>query len=280
MEIYKIETPAIKLDGGALFGVIPKWMWKNKYPSDENNLCICAVRSLLVKDDDKLVLIDTGVGDKHKKEDLAYDFVDADNNLIENIKKQGYNPEDVTDVILTHLHFDHCGGALQYGSNDKLEFSFPNADYHISKSQWEHALNPNYRERASYKKENIELLIKSPKLKLVEDNANISNNIYVKIYNGHTQGLLVPIIKYKDKEIAFPGDLVPILALIPLAWVSAYDVRPLDVIDEKKEFLQESFENNRILFFQHDYYNECCTLKKTEKGIRADKVINLSDVVK
>lgn len=279
MQIFKIETPAIKLDGGALFGVIPKWMWKNKYESDENNLCRCAVRSLLIEDNGRVVLIDTGVGTKHESDDLAYDFDQTYGDLENNILKNGYKLEDITDVILTHLHFDHCGGVLKYNNNKELEFTFPNANYHISTEQWNNALNPNYRERASYLKENIELLIDSEKLKLINSGSYITDNIYVEIYNGHTQGLLVPIINYKKREIAFPGDLLPILALIPLAWVSAFDVRPLDVIEEKKKFLEESYEKNRIIIFQHDYYNEGCSLKKTPKGIRADKVLKIAEIL-
>lgn len=279
MKIIKIETPAIKLDGGALFGVIPKWMWTNKYPSDDNNLCNCAVRSLLIDDGKRVVLIDTGVGTKHSKEELAYEFVDDGNELEKNLSKAGYKNSDITDVILTHLHFDHCGGVLNYNEDKtELRFAFPNAMHHISKRQWENALNPNYRERASYKKENIELLINSDKLNLIEENGNLNENIYLELYNGHTQGLLVPIIKYDNKEVAFPGDLLPLAALIPLAWVSAFDVRPLDVIDEKKRFLEESYKNNRIVLFQHDYYTEGCTLKKTEKGVRAKDFIEIEDL--
>ncbi len=281
IKIFKIETPLIKLDGGALFGVIPKWMWKNKYPSDENNLCTCATRSLLIDEGDRIVLIDAGVGTKHDKDELIYDFDGADNDLEINLQKNGYKPEDITDVILTHLHYDHCGGALKYNENKtKLLFSFPNANYHISKLQWKNALSPNYRERASYKPENIELLIGSKKLNLIENNKRLTKNIEIKIFNGHTQGLLVPIINYKNREIAFAGDLIPILALIPLAWISAFDVRPLEVIEEKEDFLNESYEKNRIIVFQHDYYNECCDLKKTPKGIRANNVFKLETIIK
>jgi glyoxylase-like metal-dependent hydrolase (beta-lactamase superfamily II) len=279
MKIFKIETPAIKLDGGALFGVIPKWMWQNKYPADENNLCICAVRSLLISDNDKLILIDTGVGTKHKTDDLAYDFVDADNDLEKGIIDCGFSLSDVTDVILTHLHFDHCGGAIKINQNtNKHEYTFPNAKYHISESQWNEALNPNYREKASFLTENIELLINSDKLNLIKTNSKLIDNINLEIYHGHTKGLLVPIINYNGKEIAFPGDLLPIKALIPLAWISAYDVRPLDVVEEKKKFLEESFNKNRIIIFQHDYYNECCDLQKTQKGIRANNTFKISEI--
>lgn len=279
MQIFKIETPSIKLDGGALFGVIPKWMWKNKYSCDDNNCCNCAVRSLLIVDGDRVVLIDTGVGTKHSSKDLAYGFDQEYGNLEKNILKAGYKPEDITDVILTHLHFDHCGGILNYDKNNNLAFAFPNAIHHISTLQWNNAINPNYREKASYLRENIELLIDSKKLNLINRELNITKNIYLQLYDGHTEGLLVPIINYNGREIAFPGDLLPILPMIPLAWVSAYDVRPLKVIDEKKKFLEESIKNDRIVIFQHDYYNECCTLKETPKGIRADKIYKIKDVV-
>ncbi len=279
MKLLKIETPQIKLDGGALFGLVPKWMWKNKYPADENNLCNCAVRSLLFDDGERVVLIDTGVGTKYSKEELEKNFIVYDNNLEENLEKQGYKPEDITDVILTHLHFDHCGGTTKYNTDKtKLLLTFPNADHHIAKSQWENAMNPNFRERASYSRENIEPLIGSKKLKLIAENSVIGKKIHVKIYNGHTQGLLVPVIKYKDKEVAFPGDLLPLKALLPLAWISAFDVRPLETLEEKKKFLEESFENNRIIVFQHDYYNECADLKNTEKGIRVNNVYEIKDI--
>ena len=281
MKVFSIETPAIKLDGGALFGVIPKWMWKNKYPADENNLCLCSVRSLLIDDGDRVYLIDTGVGNKHEKDELAYDFVDDNNDLETNVQQAGYQSDQITDVILTHLHFDHCGGTLKYDkSKTNLSFTFKNAIHHISTLQWTNALNPNYRERASYMKENIELLIGSEKLNLINSPINISNNVRLEIYNGHTQGLLVPIINFNGREIAFPGDLLPILAHIPLAWISAFDIRPLEVIDEKKQFLKESFNNNRIIVFQHDYYNECCDLIETPKGIRANNIFKLNDVIK
>ncbi len=271
MKLYKIETPAIHLDGGALFGVIPKWMWQNKYPADEKNLCLCSVRCLLIEDEDRLVLIDTGVGTKHEEKDLIYGF-NNDNNLEANIAVNGYRPEDVTDVILSHLHFDHCGGTTKYDEAKKLVLTFPNATHHISRLQWEQSLNPNYRERASYVKENTIILENSNLLNLIDEESRITKNISVSIYNGHTQGLLVPVINCNGREIAFPGDLIPIMALIPLAWISAYDVRPLDTIEEKKRFLEESFDKNRIIVFQHDYYNEACDLQKTAKGIRAGKV--------
>lgn len=279
MKLIKIETPQIKLDGGALFGLIPKWMWKNKYPADENNLCNCAVRSLLYDDGDRIVLIDTGVGTKYSEEELEKNFIVNDNDLEENLKIHGYHPEDITDVILTHLHFDHCGGTTKYNTEKtKLLLTFPNATHHISRLQWENAINPNFREKASYNKENIEPLIGNKKLNLIEENSDIGNNIHVKIYNGHTQGLLVPIIKHNDKEVAFPGDLLPLKDLVPLAWISAFDVRPLETLEEKKEFLEESYEKNRIIVFQHDYYNECADLKKTEKGIRVKNVYQIKDI--
>lgn len=276
MKLFKIETPAIYLDGGAVFGVIPKWMWQNKYKADDKNLCLCSVRCLLIEDEDRLVLIDTGVGTKHDEEDLIYGF-NNDNDLENNIKKYGYSPEDVTDVILTHLHFDHCGGTTKYDDDNNLVLTFPNANHHISRLQWEQSLNPNYRERASYVKENTGLLEGSDKLKLIDQDSKISNNISVELFNGHTQGLMVPIINYNGREIAFPGDLIPIMALIPLAWISAYDVRPLDTIDEKQRFLNESYKKNRLIVFQHDYYTEACDLQKTDKGIRADKVYKIEE---
>lgn len=279
MKTYLIETPVFKIDGGAFFGVVPKMMWQNKYPADENNMCKAACRSLLIKDNSRLILVDNGIGEKDERGVQDGYFVDYTENLEKNLKKVGYMPEDVTDVVLTHLHFDHCGGTTKIDSaTAKTVPAFPNANYYISKAQWENALNPNYREKSSFQKAKFEFLKETNKLKLVKQDLFLTSNVHLRIFNGHTPGLMLPVVKTEEKYFFFAGDLIPALASIPLAWVSAYDLFPLTSIDEKKKILAEAEQKGWIMVFQHDFYNECCELISTPRGIRAGNTFKFEEV--
>lgn len=280
MQIYLIDTPDFYVDGGAFFGVVPKTIWSSKYPADESNLCHCSCRSLLVVNQKKVILFDTGIGDKKLSEDYEGYQINYKENLLLNLRKLGFRPEDVTDVVLSHLHFDHCGGTTSVNrvNAKKYDLCFPNAIHYISESQWYSSINPNYRERSSFLKENFIPLQGTSKLKLVNDNFYLNPNVEVRIFNGHTAGMMLPIVKYNNIKLFFTGDLIPVKASIPLAWISAYDIYPLKSIEEKQAILQEAYNNNWVLVFQHDYYCECCSLTQTAKGVRAKESFALKDI--
>lgn len=269
MKLHKIETPIFKIDGGAYFGVVPKIIWEKKYPADEKNMCNASCRSLLAVDGERVILFDTGIGENEGDGSHANYFVDYSENLVSNLKKAGYFPEDITDVVLTHLHFDHCGGTAYINEKtNKSEAVFTNATHYISQTQWDNGLNPNYREKSSYHKDKFEFLKDTGKLVLIQENTNLTNNIELRLFNGHTAGLMLPVIKSEKETLFYTGDLIPAMASIPLAWISAYDLFPLTAIDEKREILEEAVANDWKIMFQHDYFNECCDLKKTERGVR------------
>lgn len=278
MEIYPIHITNFKVDGGVMFGVVPKAIWQKKYPADENNLCNWALRSLLVKTEDRIVLIDTGYGDKQDEKFFKHAHLNGGEGLHGALEKAGFTADDITDVVLTHLHADHCGGATGY-DKDKDEYYpvFKNATFWISKDQWEWAINPNIREKSAFLKENILPIKDTGRLKLVEENTMICPEMEVRLFYGHTKGQLVPFINYNGKKIVFAADLIPSIAHIPLLFNMAYDIYQMTTIEEKKSMLEEAYENNYILFFQHDIYNECCDLKMTDRGIRADKRFTLSE---
>lgn len=279
MKLFKIETFFFKIDGGAYFGVIPKTIWEKHYPADDENMCNASCRSLLIDDGKRVFLIDTGIGDKLNDDYKKSYYVNDSEDLVINLRKAGYSINDITDIILTHLHFDHCGGTTYFNKlTNEIEPLFPNATYYISDQQWKTALNPNYRERSSFINENFNFLKNSIHLKLVETDTKISDNIELRLFNGHTAGLMLPVINNGTKILFFAGDLIPSKASIPLAWISAYDVFPITSIDEKVKILEEAYQNNWILMFQHDYYNECCYLQKTPKGIRAKECFKFKDI--
>lgn len=279
MKLFLLETPKFKIDGGAFFGIIPKRFWEKKYPADENNMCKATCRSMLIKESGRIILIDNGIGEKNSSGSQDGYFVDFTENLETNINKTGYKATDVTDVVLTHLHFDHCGGTTKIDSLTKKEIEvFPNANYYISQTQWDNAVNPNYREKSSYSKNKFEFLANTNRLRLVKQDLYLTPNIHLRIFNGHTPGLMLPVVKHQNKTLFFAGDLIPAVASIPLAWISAYDLYPLTSIDEKQKILQEAEENHWILVFQHDYYNECCSLVKTPNGVRADKLLTFNEL--
>jgi glyoxylase-like metal-dependent hydrolase (beta-lactamase superfamily II) len=278
MKIHKIETGNFMADGGAIFGVVPKVMWEKKYPCNENNYCNLSMRCLLIKTNNRVILIDTGVGDKQSEKFFSYQHLNGDDSLQKSFQSIPVSFDEVTDVILTHLHFDHCGGAVRKDANNVLQLTFPNAKHWVSKTQWENFQNPNAREGSVYFHENIVPILEAGKLHFIEKNTCLTEKIELRIFNGHTQGQIIPFITYKDKTIVYTADLIPLMASIPEAWVAAYDTDPLVAMKEKREFIKEAQENNYILFFEHDLYNECCRLIKTDKGIQNSEPFRLSDV--
>jgi len=272
MKLHSINTGTFKLDGGAMFGVVPKTLWQKVYPSDENNLCTWALRCLLIENNEQRILIDCGIGNKQDEKFLGHYYIKNNDGFVQTLLHTGFKPDDITDVILTHLHFDHCGGAVKY-NEEKTEFvpTFKNATYWLGKQQWDLANNPNSREKASFFKENFIPLLNAGKIKFIEKDTELFENVSVKIFNGHTAGQVIPFVKYNNKTIVYMADLIPTSAHLPLVWVLSYDTNPLISLSEKEIFLNEAAENNYILFFEHDIINECCTVKKTDKGVRTDK---------
>ena len=276
MELYSIPTGSLKIDGGAMFGIIPKVLWERMYPADEHNLVKLSMRCLLVVDGERKILFDSGMGDKQGENFLKHYYPDRKDTLIGSLAKYGFKPEDITDHVITHLHFDHCGGSIKYSDDRKdLITVFPNADYRISRLQWNMAQFPNRLESASFLKENIEPIGKSGQLKLFNSDFGLTENIRIRIFNGHTLGLAVGLIKYKNNTIVNLSDLIPMAGNIPLSWISGYDTNPINSLTEKDQFLEESLRNNYIYFFFHDAERECCTLKETPKGIRLERVFTL-----
>ncbi|NQT78222.1 MAG: MBL fold metallo-hydrolase [Bacteroidetes bacterium] len=279
MKLFPIETSNLKLDGGAMFGVVPKVLWQKQYPADENNLCNWAMRCLLIEDDDRLILIDNGIGDKQDQNFLKHYYLNGDDTLENSLARHGFSPEDITDMILTHLHFDHCGGSIKHNKDRSgFEPAFPNATYWVSRQQYEWAVDPNHRESASFLKENIFPIAESGNLKLIEEEGEIISNISVRIFNGHTEGQIIPLINYHGRTVAFMADLLPASTHIPMPWIMAYDTRPLVTLDDKTRFYEEAVPGDFVLFFEHDIYNECCTLQQTEKGVRVKETFPLSEI--
>jgi len=280
MNIYSINAGHFKLDGGAMFGVVPKSMWKKLNPPDENNMCNWAMRCMLIEDEGRLILIDNGMGNKQDEKFFGYYFLNGNDTLEKSLAKYGFSKEDITDVFLTHLHFDHCGGSIEK-VDDKLIPAFKNATYWSNENHWEWATNPNDREKASFLKENILPIKESGKLKFIETKEGIefSKNISLRFVNGHTESMMLPQIKYKDKTIIFMADLLPSVAHIPIPYVMAYDTRPLETLKEKKSFLIEAQQKDFILFFEHDPEIECCSLQLTERGIRSKETFKLENIL-
>jgi len=279
MKLTAINTGNLKLDGGAMFGVVPKVIWNKLYPADENNLCNWSMRCLLVETEDRKILIDNGIGEKQSEKFLNLYYLNGEDSLLGSLANAGIKPEDITDVILTHLHFDHCGGSVQWNTDKSgFELSFPAATYYVSQRHWEWAMNPNNREKASFLKENILPIKDSGKLVLLEEDCELYPGIQLKQFHGHTDGQIIPHIAYKDKTVVFMADLLPSAAHIPLPYVMSYDTRPLITMEEKVPFLNEAAERQYVLFFEHDLYHEACTVSQTEKGIRPDRFLTLNDL--
>ncbi|MCB0476851.1 MAG: MBL fold metallo-hydrolase [Crocinitomicaceae bacterium] len=283
MTIYPLNTGYFKLDGGAMFGVVPKTLWSKTNPADENNMCSWAMRSLLIEDGDRLMLIDCGIGDKQSEKFFSHYYLFGEDQLILNLKKLGFSPEDVTDVFLTHLHFDHCGGAVKWNSSRTgFELVFKNAIHWSTEKHWNWATKPNPRERASFLSENIMPIEESGQLKFVDRKGDFTENVFQNIdvlfVDGHTESQMIPHIHYKGKTLVFMADLLPSTGHIPLPYVMGYDTRPLITMDEKGRFLNTASEKEYVLFLEHDSVNEICTLKNAEKGVRLDNALNFKDM--
>ena len=288
MNLYSIETEFFKLDGGAMFGVVPKVIWNEINPADEKNLCSWAMRCLLIEDGKRLILIDNGIGNKQDEKFLRHYYLHGDNTLDKSLKKYGFHRDDITDVFLTHLHFDHCGGSISR-EGDKLVPAFKNAVYWSNEKHWLWATQPNEREKASFLKENILPIKESGQLQFVNSSKEVltdklfgtafTQNMSVRFVSGHTESMMLPQIKYKDKTIVYMADFIPSAGHIPLPYVMAYDMFPLTTLNEKKMFLNEAVDNNYILFFEHDPNIECCFLKRTDRGIRMAGTSILAEIV-
>lgn len=299
MNLYTIETGLFKLDGGAMFGVVPKSIWNKINPANEANLCTWALRCLLIEDEGRLILIDTGIGDKQDQKFFGHYHLHGDDTLDRSLQQHGFTRDDITDVVLTHLHFDHCGGAI-IREGDKLVPAFKNATYWSNEQHWDWAVNPNDREKASFLKENILPIQESGQLQFIEHPllkdankeewvayppqavlplAHFTQNISMRFVSGHTESMMLPQIQYKDKTIVYMADLLPSAGHMPLPYVMAYDMFPLTTLREKKSFLTEAMEKDFILFFEHDAQHQCCTLQQTEKGIRPHQFFKLHEIL-
>ena len=281
MKLYSVNTGYFKLDGGAMFGVVPKSMWNKLNPADENNLCSWAMRSLLIEHGDRLILVDTGLGNKQDAKFFGHYYLHGDDTLDRSLAKYGFHRNDITDVFLTHLHFDHVGGAIVI-ENNKMVPAFMNAVFWSNEQHWQWAIKPNDREKASFLKENIQPIQDSGRLRMIEVKEDIAfmDDITIRFVNGHTRAMMLPQINnYKGKTIVYMADLLPSAGHIPIPYVMAYDMFPLTTLQEKKAFLQEALQNNFILFFEHDPVYECCTLAMTEKGIRPKDFFRLDEIL-
>jgi len=277
MKLHVIDCGNFMIDGGALFGVIPKTMWEKVYPADEKNRCNISMRSLLVDTGDRKILIDSGMGIKQDASFFKYDYLNGDGELMKSIAKAGFSPDDITDVVHTHLHFDHCGGTLKKLDNGKIVSAFPNADLWVSKVHWDWATQPNKREASAFPSENILPMKETGRLKFIENEGELFPGFEVRFANGHTRGQVIPIIDYHGKKLVYCADLIPTMANIPLLFISAYDLFQLDVIDEKEQLLNEAVDKQYTLFFEHDLYNECCTVQQSAKKIIAEKIFTLNE---
>lgn len=277
MKLYSIDTGFFKLDGGAMFGVVPKAIWNKSNPADDKNLCTWANRLLLIEDGKRLTLVDTAIGDKQDDKFFSHYYLHGDDTIDSSLAKHGFHRDDITDILLTHLHFDHCGGAIQR-EGDRLVPAFKNAHYWSNEKHWNWALDPNPREKASFLKENILPIQESGQLKFLKEDERYDKHIAIRYANGHTESMMLPQIEYKGKTILYMADLLPSVGHIPLPYVMSYDVRPLTTMQERQSYWQEIVDQEYILFFEHDSVNECCTLQHTEKGIRVKDIFKLSDI--
>lgn len=274
MKLYTIETGKFKLDGGAMFGVVPKTIWNKLNPADDNNLISLAMRCLLIEDGNRLILIDNGIGNKQDDKFFGHYYLHGDDSLEKSLAKYGFHYDDITDMVLTHLHFDHCGGSIKWNNDrTKYETAFKNATYWIAEKHWEEAIAPNPREKASFIKENILPIQESGQLKLLKNNEKFHNEIDLLFTIGHTNNMMHPVIPYKNTKLIYLADVIPTVAHIPTAYVMGYDVRPLESMKEKTNILNLAVENNYLLYFEHDPTNQMCSVHQTEKGIRANEFL-------
>jgi glyoxylase-like metal-dependent hydrolase (beta-lactamase superfamily II) len=289
MNLHVINTGFFKLDGGAMFGVVPKSIWQKTNAADEHNLCTWAMRCLLVEDGNQLTLVDNGIGNKQDPKFLSHYHLHGEESLITSMHKAGFSENDLTDMFLTHLHFDHCGGGIKYEAG-KLTTTFRNARYWSNREHWKWATEPNAREKASFLPENILPMQESGQLYFIELREQPVSDVHHEsptpvnqwsffFASGHTDKMMIPMIRYKNHTICFMADLLPSTGHIPLPYVMGYDTRPLLTMEEKERFLREAADQNYILFLEHDPVNECCTVKNTEKGVRLNEVFRLSEVL-
>lgn len=277
-KLHVIYTEDFKLDGGAWFGVVPKSVWSKLYTPDENNYLDICNRLLLIETGNRKILIDSGIGNKQDEKYLSYFFIRG-NSLEKALSDKGFKPSDITDVLLTHLHFDHSGGCLIYDTDGKsIKPLFPNAMHYCSSVQWDWALNPNQREKAAYHSENYLPLFEQGKLKLLSEEGYFTDGVSIFKINGHTEGQLIPVIDYRGRKVVFMADFIASVPNIPIPYVPSYDMQPLLSMQEKSAFLEIAADENYILFFEHDPHHECCTVRRTERGIRVDKIFKLSDI--
>ena len=278
MNLYSINAGHFKLDGGAMFGVVPKSIWNKLNPADDNNMCSWAMRCLLIEDGKRLILVDNGMGNKQDSKFFSYYYLHGNDTLEKSLNKYGFGFDDITDMVLTHLHFDHCGGSIQYdASRTKMEPTFRNAKYYCNEKHWEWAIHPNPREKASFLKENILPIKESGQLNFIQADTELIPGLRFMEVNGHTEAMMLPIIEYKNSTIAYLADLIPSAGHIPIPYVMSYDTRPLETLKEKETLLNKAVENNWTLFFEHDPVTECVSLERTERGIRQKESFLLSD---
>ncbi len=281
MQVYSVDTGMFKLDGGAMFGVVPKVIWNKLNPADENNLCTWAMRCMLVVDGERKILIDTGMGNKQSEKFFSYYYPHGEGALVRSLQKIGFGIQDITDVLLTHLHFDHCGGAVSL-VNEKLVPTFPNATYWSNQNHWNWAIEPNSREKASFLKENFLPLKDHGQLKFIEEKegerTRFTENIEILFVHGHTKSMMLPLIQYKGKNISYMADLIPSSLHVPLPYVMGYDMFPMTTLLEKENYLEQAIKEEHILFFEHDPVSECCSIEKTDKGFKRKTCFDLNSI--
>ena len=283
MKLYPIQSGHFKLDGGAMFGVVPKSLWTRTNPADSNNMIDIAARCLLIEDGNKLTLIDTGMGNKQSEKFYSHYHLYGDDSIDKSLKAAGFHRDDITDVFMTHLHFDHCGGSIEYDKNRNLQPAFKNAHFWSNKNHWKWATEPNRREVASFLKENILPMEECGQLKFTQipENDILKNSALgfdIFFANGHTEKQMIPMIHYKGKTICFMADLLPTVGHLPLPFVMGYDTRPLLTLDEKERFLNMAADNEWYLFMEHDAHNEIITVQHTEKGVRLKDTFTCNDI--
>jgi len=274
MNLHTINTGFFKLDGGAMYGVVPKSIWNKLNPADDNNLCNWAMRCLLIEDGNRLILIDNGIGDKQSDKFFSFYHLNGNDTLDQSLQALGYHRDDITDVVLSHLHFDHCGGSIEW-NNDRTKYqtAFKNAHYWSNETHWTHALNSNPREKASFLNENIVPIQESGQLKFIKDHYDLHPEVFMRQVSGHTEAMMLPQIQYKGKTVVFCADLIPSLSHLPVNYVMAYDIKPLESMRDRQLFLDEAVEKEYVLFFEHDPLHECCTVTSNEKGVFVPKDI-------
>lgn len=276
MKLYSIETGRFKLDGGAMFGVVPKSIWNKLNPADDNNMISLAMRCLLIEDGNRLILIDNGMGDKQDAKFFGHYYMHGDFSLEKSLAAHGFTTDDITDMVLTHLHFDHCGGSIKWNNDrTKYETAFKNATYWIADAHWHEAIAPNPREKASFLKENILPIEESGQLKLLKPNEKFHPEIDLIFTIGHTNNMMHPVVPYNGTKLIYLADVIPTMAHIPTPYVMGYDVRPLDTMKEKTNILKQAADNNYLLYFEHDPFNEMCSVHETEKGIRVKDILKI-----